>query len=168
MVPSSVFVGLGSNLGDRWAQLHAALNFLHTSPCKLLRVSSIYETAPVGPPQPHYLNAVAEIETSLTPLALLDRLKSFEHHQGRVAAVRWSPRLIDLDLLVWGEVQLHAAQLILPHPELTRRAFVLVPLVELSPDLMIPGTGHTSSEWLARLDEEVRQGVIPIPLESAR
>ena len=159
MTSPSIFVGLGSNLGDRLGQIRAALHFLDQAPCQLLRVSSLYETAPVGPPQPHYLNAVAEIVSDLTPLDLLHHLKRFERNQGRLAAIRWSPRLIDLDLLVWGDVMLNSPALTLPHPELTRRAFVLVPLVELAPQLVIPGTGKTSATLLGELEGEVRQGV---------
>lgn len=134
------YIGLGSNLGDRQAQLKQALQFLHAPPHhSLLRVSSLYETPPFGPvPQPDFLNAVAEIETALSPLDLLAALKDYEVRAGRQDGVRWGPRVIDLDILLYDKILSRDRRLCLPHPGIPVRAFVLVPLLELAPELRVP------------------------------
>ena len=151
--PQPVFIGLGSNLGDRLQHLRDAIGFLGQTPgMRLLKTSSIYETAPVGPvEQGPFLNAVAWLETALPPLALLDRLKGYEQAAGRVLGLRWGPRTIDLDILIYGALCLQHEWLNIPHRELTRRAFVLVPLAELAADLRVPGMGEkTVQDWLNR------------------
>ena len=139
------FIGLGSNLGDREANLRAALEHLaHAPETTVVRASSLYDTEPVGvEEQPHFLNAVAQLETQLTPHQLLWNLMLIEKRLGRVRNQRWGPRTIDLDLLLYGGVVIEESDLVVPHPELTRRSFVLVPLVELDPLLVHPVTGES-------------------------
>ena len=143
--PVMAYIGLGSNLADPPAQVLRALDELALMPgCTLCFRSSLYATAPVGPvAQPPFVNAAASIATTLTPPALLAALQAIEHAHGRARdGVRWGPRSLDLDLLVFGELTLHTPDLVLPHPEIARRAFVLVPLAEIAPSrLLIPGQG---------------------------
>jgi 2-amino-4-hydroxy-6-hydroxymethyldihydropteridine diphosphokinase len=129
------YVGLGSNLGDREATIRAALESLAQVPETLLvRVSSLYDTEPVGEAeQPNFLNAVAELDTELPPRQLLWNLQLIEKRFGRVRTQRWGPRTLDLDLLLYGSLVVEEPDLRVPHPELLQRAFVLVPLVELDP-----------------------------------
>lgn len=129
----TAYIGLGSNLGDRFGYLQAAVKALHARPdIRVVRCSSVYETAPVGlTEQPHFLNMVIEVDTGLAPLRLLETMLDTERELGRVRDVRWGPRTIDLDLLVYGDVSLKTDELELPHPRMTERAFVLVPLLEL-------------------------------------
>jgi 2-amino-4-hydroxy-6-hydroxymethyldihydropteridine diphosphokinase len=139
------WIALGSNLGDPPAQLYAALERLRAAHgLKVRDVSGFYRTAPLGPPgQPDYCNAVCEIETALEPEALLDVLQHIEHAAGRIrAGERWGPRILDLDLLHMEGRTSNTPRLKLPHPELQRRAFVLVPLAEITPELEIPGRGR--------------------------
>jgi len=148
------FVGLGSNLGDREAQIRLALDALRqVAETRVVRVSSIYDTEPVGEPnQPNFLNAVALIDTQLSARQLLWNLQLIERRLGRVRTQRWGPRTIDLDLLLFGDLVLDEPDLKIPHLELTRRAFVLVPLVELDPLLVHPESGETLLQILSRLD----------------
>lgn len=146
------YLGLGSNLGDRAAALHTALDALRTTVgINALRASAFYETAPVGPiAQGDFLNAVAEIDTTLDPHALLLACQAIETAAGRERSVRWGPRTLDLDLLAHGNSVLAEPGLTLPHPEATRRAFVLVPWAELAPDF--PLDGRPLRDWLAQTD----------------
>lgn len=147
------FVGLGSNLGDREATVRAALEQLSQLPeTTLLRVSSLYDSEPVGPEdQPDYVNAVAQLDTGLTARQLLWNLALIEKRLGRVRSQRWGPRTIDLDLLFFGDQVIDDDDLRVPHPEITRRAFVLAPLAELEPGLLHPLTGQTIGAHLAQL-----------------
>ncbi len=147
------FIGLGSNLGEREAMIRLALDDLARLPdTRLARASSLYDTEPVGEvDQPNFLNAVAQLETELTARQLLWNLLLIEKRLGRVRAQKWGPRTIDLDLLLYGSLIVEEPDLVLPHPELTRRSFVLVPLVELDPLLVHPGTGDTLLNHLSRL-----------------
>jgi 2-amino-4-hydroxy-6-hydroxymethyldihydropteridine diphosphokinase len=130
------FVGLGSNVGDRLEHLRRAVAELQTSDgIEVVATSSVYETDPVGPPQPDFLNAVVEIDTSLAAAELLSRLKAIEQTVGRVARERWGPREVDLDLLLYGDETIDTDDLTVPHPEMYKRAFVVVPLRELDPSL---------------------------------
>ena len=142
------YIGLGANLGDRQGSLQAALKKLDNPPTmKVIRVSALYETTPVGvTDQPEFLNAVAAVKTTLSPRELLDVLLHLENQMGRVRTLRWGPRVIDLDLLLYGETQVALAGLTVPHPRLRERAFVLVPLVEIAPDLALPEDGRLVSE----------------------
>lgn len=140
------YIGLGSNLDDPARQVGTAcveIEGLASSRC--LACSSLYATTPVGPvDQPAFINAVACIETALNPHALLDALQHIEREHGRVRdGTRWGPRTLDLDLLIFGDRMLDEPGLTLPHPEIRRRAFVLVPLAEIAAaDLEIPGQGR--------------------------
>lgn len=158
--PVNAYVALGSNLGDRRAHLDAALDALATLPhTQLDAVSSVYETAPVGPAgQQDYLNAVARLATSLAPVELLDALLAIEQSRGRVRTERWGPRTLDLDLLLHDETTIREPRLTLPHPAMLGRAFVLVPLNDLAPGLIL--SGLSVAEHLAQLD---RSGVRRFP-----
>jgi 2-amino-4-hydroxy-6-hydroxymethyldihydropteridine diphosphokinase len=149
-----VFVGLGSNLGDREANLRAALEALAAEPgIAVASVSSFRDTAPVGlEAQPRFLNAAAALETELSPRALLERLLAVERALGRRReGPRFGPRTIDLDLLVYGETRIDEPGLEVPHPRLHERRFALEPLAELDPALVVPGHGRVD-ELLAALD----------------
>ena len=131
-----VYVGLGSNVGDRLEHLRRAVAELReTQGIEVVAASSVYETDPVGPPQPGFLNAVVELETDLGPHDLLRRLKEIEASVGRLARERWGPREVDLDLLLYGDDLIDTDDLKVPHPQLRDRAFVVVPLRELDPSL---------------------------------
>lgn len=144
---TAAYVGLGSNLGDREALIREAAELIGA-----LRLSTIIETEPWGyENQPRFLNAVAEIETRLPPRALLDELLDVESKLGRErVGQQWGPRTIDLDLLLFGDESIDEPGLVVPHPHLTERLFVLEPLAELVPTRRIPGKG-TVQEALAGL-----------------
>jgi 2-amino-4-hydroxy-6-hydroxymethyldihydropteridine diphosphokinase len=132
------YIGLGANLGDLPATLHAACDALAALPgCRWVRRSSCYETAPVDATGPTFLNAVAVLDSTLAPLALLDALQAIELAHGRERPYRNAPRTLDLDLLLYGALQLDEPRLCLPHLRLHERAFVLAPLVELEPALQL-------------------------------
>jgi 2-amino-4-hydroxy-6-hydroxymethyldihydropteridine diphosphokinase len=133
--------GLGSNIGDPPANIRAALHHLRASPeIEITKVSSIYRTAPWGyKDQAPFANACALARTPLDPESLLKRVKAIEEEMGRTATVRWGPRLIDIDILFYGGETRMSRDLILPHKELFHRAFVLVPLAEIAPDLVLGG-----------------------------
>ena len=152
---SRVFVGLGSNLGDRLGYLRAALDGLDAHGLSTVAVSSVYETDPVGPPQPVYLNAVAEVATTRSPADVLAVLKGIEAEIGREHTERWGPREIDLDLLLYGDQTIDEPGLSVPHPELTKRSFVLVPLLEIAPDLDLP-SGEPVSAFCERNPAGIR------------
>ncbi len=146
------YVGLGSNLGDRLGNLAAAVAFLAREDAFRLRaVSDAYESEAVGPPQPRYLNAVALIGTLLSPRATLQRLQAIEERMGRVRRERWGSREIDLDLLLYGDRVVEETGLRIPHPLLEDRAFALVPLAEIAPSALHPGSGLTARELRDRL-----------------
>lgn len=135
------YLGLGSNEGDRRSHLRAAIELLGERGMEVEAVSSVYETEPVGEvlDQPDFLNAAIRIRTELEPEALLDLCKQVEAERGRaLGAPRHSPRPLDVDLLMLGDLQLKTDRLTLPHPEVTSRRFVLMPLLELNPDLALP------------------------------
>ena len=148
------FVGLGSNLGERETMIRLALDDLSRLPStRLVRASSLYDTEPVGDvEQPNFLNAVAQLETELTARQMLWNLLLVERRLGRVRTRHWGPRAIDLDLLLFGSAVVDEPDLKVPHPELIRRSFVLVPLVELDPLLVHPVTGETLVAHLSRLN----------------
>jgi 2-amino-4-hydroxy-6-hydroxymethyldihydropteridine diphosphokinase len=135
------YIALGSNLEDPAGQLRRALNALATLPCSSLsQVSGLYRSAAVGPgDQPDYLNAVAQLATELSPESLLDHLQAQELVQGRTRELRWGARTLDLDILLYGELELQTERLTVPHPELARRNFVLYPLAEIcGPNFVLP------------------------------
>jgi 2-amino-4-hydroxy-6-hydroxymethyldihydropteridine diphosphokinase len=141
------YVGLGANLGDREATILRAAELIEAR-----RISTLYQSAPWGViDQPDFFNAVAEVETEIGPRPLLDRLLEVERELGRVRdGKRWGPRIIDLDLLVYGTVTSETAALTLPHPRLHERLFVLVPWAEIAPDVVVPGLG-TVADLLTEL-----------------
>ncbi len=172
-MPASVYVGLGSNLGDRWATLRAAACELRDGAVPgtaLARVSPVFETRPLGPSTGAYMNAVVELRTVAEPAALLVALHALELRHGRTRHVRWEARTLDLDILVWlgerpdgaHELQLAGPGLRLPHPELERRDFVLAPLAALAPELR-PRGGPSVAELLARLSPAERTIVAQLP-----
>lgn len=144
-------MGLGSNLGDRLANLQRAVELLAARPgLRVVRSSRVYETDPVGgPPQPEYLNAVVEVQTTLSPHDLLAASMDVEQRMGRVRAERWGPRVIDIDVLMYDEEEIDEPDLVVPHPRMHERAFVLVPLLELDPDPLLPGRGRIATRRLA-------------------
>lgn len=137
---NEVYLSLGSNLGDRKAQLQEAVRLLQTNPSiSNIKMSSIYETAPVGYlDQYAFLNLVIRLETSLSPLELLDICQEIEQVLHRERLVRWGPRTVDLDVLLYGQEQVATERLTIPHPRMYERTFVLVPLQELMPSLILP------------------------------
>jgi 2-amino-4-hydroxy-6-hydroxymethyldihydropteridine diphosphokinase len=156
------FVGLGSNLGDRLGNLGTAVGLLAREPGLVLRKLSLaWESEPIGPPQPRYLNAVAQIGTLLSPRATLQRLQSVEDAMGRVRRERWGSREIDLDLLLYGDRVLQETGLHVPHPLLAERAFVLAPLAEIAPEVVHPVRRLTARALLEKLAPEERAGVAP-------
>ncbi len=139
MIPA--YLGLGSNLEEPAAQLQRAVDAISALPeSRLERVSSLYRSAAVGPgEQPDYLNAVLCLATTLSPLALLDALQAIETAQGRVRTIRWGPRTLDLDILLYGEQSISEPRLRVPHPAMFERNFVLYPLLQLAgPNLVLP------------------------------
>jgi 2-amino-4-hydroxy-6-hydroxymethyldihydropteridine diphosphokinase len=149
---SRAFIGVGSNLNDPLQQVNNAIALLHElKDTRFLAASRLYCSRPLGPAdQPDYVNAVVAVDTHLPPLALLDELQALETRQGRArTGQRWGPRVIDLDLLLYGEQTIATARLIVPHPGLHQRSFVLYPLYDIDPGLNIPGQGPLA-ELVAR------------------
>jgi len=148
----AVFISLGTNLGDREANLRLAREKTAEG-VEITATSSIYETPPWGVvDQPAFLNQVVAGITFLSPFKLLTFLKNIEQQMGRVKTFRFGPRLIDLDILLYGDRQVCNPRLTIPHPRMYQRAFVLVPLAEVAPDHHIPGTGLTVQQHLAELE----------------
>ncbi|MFO7593738.1 MAG: 2-amino-4-hydroxy-6-hydroxymethyldihydropteridine diphosphokinase [Pseudomonadota bacterium] len=144
------YIGLGSNLDDPEARLQRAIEALSDIPdSRLTAFSRFYRSSPMGPAgQPDYVNAVAMLDTRLEPLELLDALQAIEQQQGRVRkGERWGPRTLDLDLLLYGAEVINHARLVVPHPGIKERKFVLYPLAELAPELVFPD-GSTLAEAL--------------------
>ncbi len=168
--PVTTYLCLGGNLGDRMAALTEALRLLDDTPgTHRTGCSSVYETEPWAvADQPNFLNLVAAYETTLSPEDLLTACKSVEAEVGRVVSYRWGPRLIDVDILLYGDrvVSVADPDLQIPHPRLTQRAFVLVPLAEIAPDTSVPPQGDTVRRLLDEVDGRagvVRWGDTPKP-----
>jgi len=153
----TAYLGLGSNMGERQDYLERALNFL-SQRLRIGKVSSIYDTEPVGNVnQPRFLNMVCQVYTSLPPMALLTLGKGIESKLGRVSGKSNAPRPIDIDILFYGDHIIETPELVIPHPRLTERAFVLIPLAQIAPDLVHPVNGKTIKELLKGITEA--QGV---------
>ena len=151
---SRVFIGIGSNEGERFQHISRAAQQLQaTDGIRVVQMAMIIETDPVGgPPQGPYLNTVVELATTLEPLALLERLQAIERQRGRVpSSQRWGPRPMDLDLLLYDDRVMDHPRLVLPHPRLPERAFVLEPLAQLAPELIHPVLRQSIAALLAQL-----------------
>ena len=153
--PIVCYIGLGSNLGDREANLRCALEQIaQEEGVEITRVSRFYETEPVGgPPQGMYLNGAAELATTLPPEELLDALQRVEKRLGRKRGVKWGPRKIDLDILLYAQEVIRTERLTVPHPLMHERRFVLEPLCEIAPGAFHPVLRKTASELLRSLHE---------------
>jgi 2-amino-4-hydroxy-6-hydroxymethyldihydropteridine diphosphokinase len=145
--PIDAFIGLGSNFDGPAAQIRRAVEKLAgLTDTRFVAVSSMYRSAPFGPvEQPDFLNAAAHVQTGLDATELLRALLALEQEQGRVRGQRWGPRSIDLDLLVYGDLECDTDELTVPHPGIAARNFVLLPLQEIAPELVIPGLGRVAS-----------------------
>jgi 2-amino-4-hydroxy-6-hydroxymethyldihydropteridine diphosphokinase len=152
-------LGLGGNLGDRRANLAAAVNAVAEHPdVRLEAVSGLYETPPWGKTdQPAFLNAALRIETRLAPRTLLDAILDIERRLGRQRGERWGPRTVDIDVLLYGDAAIDEPGLRVPHPRLTERAFALAPLADVLPQATV--AGRTVADWLAQAD---RSGMVRI------
>ena len=149
----TAYLGLGSNLGDRQANLDQALEFLGQR-MRIKKISSIYDSEPVGNiEQPRFLNLVCEVTTTLPPMALLALSKGIENKLGRWGGPSGAPRTIDIDVLLYGDEVMDTPELTIPHPRMDKRAFVLVPLVEVAPNVVHPVTGQTAKEMLKAAKE---------------
>lgn len=168
---ADVYLGLGSNLGDKVANLREALRLVagaRDSGVALLAVSSLFRTEPVGYlDQDWFLNAAAHIEAQLTPRELLNRLLAIEQALGRVRTVRNGPRIIDLDILLWEDLIVNEDDLVIPHPRMHERLFVLDPLAEIAPDLRHPILGKTVAECRAELALKSRDEPVVLRIEGS-
>jgi len=163
--PVEIYLGLGSNMGNRQDNLDKALEFL-SQRLRVDKVSSVYDTEPVGNPnQPRFLNLVCQVYTTLAPAGLLTLAKGIESKLGRAFGKSNTPRPIDIDILFYGDQVIETPELVIPHPRLAERAFVLVPLAEIAPDLRHPVTGQTIKELLRGLTET--QGVFKFNWEDS-
>ncbi len=151
MAPMRVLLSLGGNVGDRLTRLREAVSMLaRHEGIRLITVSSCYETEPMGiVDQPAFLNLAVEIETAMEPLELLNTVKDIEREIGREPATRWGPRVIDIDIILWGRCVMESCVLTIPHPAFRHRAFVLAPLAEIAPNAVDPETGKTVSALAA-------------------
>ena len=146
-------IALGSNLGDSLTILENAVKLLAQTPgISLISRSSWYQTKPIGPPQPDYLNGCVTAHVTLTPEILLENLLTIEQQFGRVRREKWGPRTLDLDLILYGDLILDTPKLQLPHPRMRERAFVLVPLAEIAPDWVEPVTKLTMIKLQQQID----------------
>jgi 2-amino-4-hydroxy-6-hydroxymethyldihydropteridine diphosphokinase len=152
----AAYIGFGSNIGDRLKHIQNAIHALSkTEGITLQEISSVYKTDPVGyETQEPFLNGVAAIQTNLSPLSLLRTLKDIEIAVGRQHRIRWGPREIDLDLLIYGDLRLQTEKLVVPHPAMHLRGFVLVPLAEIAPDLVHPVFQETIETLLEHLEDD--------------
>ena len=157
-----VYIALGSNMDSPHQQLDSALEALAQHPnMQLVAVSDRYQTPPIGPQQPDFINAAAQLSTDLSPLDLLDALQAIEQQQNRVRSIHWGPRTLDLDILFYNDLigsslVIESERLTIPHPRIGERAFVLVPLMDLNPQLALP-SGETVAQLLANCSQ---QGIV--------
>lgn len=149
---ATAYVGLGANLGQREETILAAINAMHALPAThVLALSGLYNTKPVDADGGDYINAVVALRTQLAPEQLLASLHAIEDQFGRTRSYRNAPRSLDCDLLLYDQMVIHSANLIIPHPRMHQRAFVLLPLLEITPAIHIPGLGPAQS-WLLQTD----------------
>ncbi len=150
-----VFLGLGSNLGDRSKNVDNSIHLLQEMEgVELKERASNYETEPVGPPQPWFINTAVKLETTFSPELTLTKCKEVERRIGRVDSGKWGPRLVDLDLLLVGNLVLETEKITLPHPQMEKRRFVLLPLLELEPNLVHPKLQVPLKELLPKTEED--------------
>ncbi|MBS2031683.1 MAG: 2-amino-4-hydroxy-6-hydroxymethyldihydropteridine diphosphokinase [Deltaproteobacteria bacterium] len=160
----TIHLGLGTNLGDREANLaRTAAALAEIEGLELERCSAVYDSAPIGPEQPRYLNAVIEARCALPPTKLLGKLQALEKQLGRQPGPRWSPRTIDVDILLWGGTVVAEPLLQVPHLALHQRGFALAPLCELAPSARHPVLNQTIQELLALLPDQDLQRVASFP-----
>ena len=152
----TVYLSLGANVGERLLTLQQAVNALNgVDKVRVVKTSGVYETEPWGlTNQPRFLNMAVEIETALAPLELLYAVKAIEKCLGRLTTVRWGPRVIDIDVILWGDLVMHTQELTVPHEHFRERRFVLAPLAEIAPDVVDPVTGNTVVLLLSSLAPE--------------
>jgi 2-amino-4-hydroxy-6-hydroxymethyldihydropteridine diphosphokinase len=156
MLNAPVFLLLGTNLGNRAKNLRFAIQRLEDSIGKIVRLSSVYETAAWGKSdQPEFYNQVIQMECDLNPFQLMESLINIEKEMGRVRLVKWGPRVIDLDILFYGNMVMSTSDLTLPHPGIPDRLFTLIPLNELAPDLVHPVLNKTISDLLAACPDKL-------------
>lgn len=153
------YLALGSNLDDPESQIAAAMERLSTIPRSEVHIrSSLYRSKPLGPiEQPDFVNAVLALTTELSARELLDELQAIENEMGRERKERWGPRVIDLDLLLYGDEVIREHDLVVPHPGIAERNFVLLPLREIAPDLDIPGLGKVADIPVSATDPQIEQ-----------
>ncbi|MCD5326123.1 MULTISPECIES: 2-amino-4-hydroxy-6-hydroxymethyldihydropteridine diphosphokinase [Pontibacillus] len=155
------YIALGSNIPPKANYLEQSLKLLHEhEDVEVLQASPIYETVPVGyTEQSDFLNMVAHIRTSLTAFSLLEVCQGIERDLGRERTIKWGPRTIDLDILLYNQENIETEELVVPHPRLQERGFVLVPLAELAPNLIVPVIGESVSDLLAALADDEKEGI---------
>lgn len=160
---SEIAIGIGSNKGDRLANIRKAVHCVRERVGAVVRTSDVFETPPWGvEEQPRFLNACILAESELSPYDLMSELKEIETLVGRIPRERWGPREIDLDILFYGDLTFADSYLTVPHARLTERAFVLVPLAQIAPDAMHAPAGRTISHLLAQLPQEETDGIVRI------
>lgn len=163
-MPHRVHIGIGSNLGDRKANAQEAMTRVSELPdTRIVRASSLYESEPLGDAKTWFVNSVIEIETELLPEPLLKKLKAIEESMGRkrVKGKRWGSRIIDLDILLYDQDVVSKKTLKIPHPEMHKRRFVLLPLAELAPQVIHPQLGQSVSTMLATVKDDKRVTLMP-------
>ncbi len=154
MYNRNIFLLLGSNIGDRSAQLELAIKLIEKDIGDVTLKSKIYETAPWGKSdQPHFLNQALQIESQLSPNELLFKVQSIEHNLGRTRIEKWAERIIDIDIIYFGNELINTTDLVIPHPHLAERKFALIPLVEISPEFIHPGMQKSNAQLLKECND---------------
>lgn len=152
----TAYLGLGSNIGNRTEQIEHAIDLIQgTSGIRIMKCSSIYKTEPIGyTDQPEFYNSVIQIQTSLQPNELLSVILNIEKKLDRIRTIRWGPRTIDIDILMYGNQIVDEPHLKIPHIQLTKRAFVLVPLLEIAGSILVPGTTNKLTYYIEQLEDQ--------------